>query len=207
MEDLLSTMLPRYVILLDKLVPSVNNWKQLAIRAMLHLLETINHGASQFQTNAKLVSAHLRLIDHVLKLIDQPILYNNLHATLSNTETIFISTAVNFLVNMINEPIILAHIKQCHVTPVFLRLTSCQYEPLVLNVYTLLAYTTHEEDIKAMDNPGRLLSIIIESLKTTLDQTPNKRTQIEQLLETLKGIIFIKFFLQVCIFHLRPCSA
>jgi hypothetical protein len=187
MEDLLSTMLPRYVTILDKLVPSVNNWKRSPIRAIYYLLETINHGAKKFQTNAKLVSAQLRLIDHVLKLIDQPILYNNLQETLANTETIFISTAVNFLVNMTKEPAILAHIKQCHVTAAFLRLTSCQYEPLVLNVYTLLAYTTHEEDIKAMRNPGRLLSTTVQSLKTTLNQSPKDENHEEQLLETLKG--------------------
>jgi hypothetical protein len=90
---------------------------------------------------------------------------------------------------MISEPAILAHIKQCQVADSFLRLTSCKYEPLVFNVYTLLAYTTREEDIKAMDNPGRLFNTIIESLKTTLNEKPENKTQIEQLLETLKGKI------------------
>jgi hypothetical protein len=95
--------------------------------------------------------------------------------------------AISFLVSMISEPAILAHIKQARVASMFLRLTSCEYETLVLNVYTLLAYATHEEDIQAMPNPGRLLSAIIETLKTTLDHTPEKTTNIEQLLATLKG--------------------
>ena len=194
MKNLLSTMLPQYVTLLNKLVPSARNWSQSVIRCVQYLLKTINHGANQFQINAKLVSGHLPLIDHVLKLLDEPIFYNNLHETSSNAEMSFVHIAISFLVNMISEPEILAHIKQSQVTRIFLRLTSCEYEPLVFNVYTLLAYTTHEEDIKAMKKPGRLLSTIIKSLKTTLDQTPNDESHIEQLLETLKGNQFVLFF-------------
>jgi hypothetical protein len=57
-------------------------------------------------------------------------------------------------------------------------------------VYTLLAYATHEEDIQAMPNPGRLLSTIIDTLMRTLEDTPSKTNNIEQLLETLKGDFF-----------------
>jgi thiamine kinase-like enzyme len=180
-------MLPQYVALLNKLVPSARNWSQSVIRCVQYLLKTTNHGANQFQINAKLVSGHLPLIDHVLKLLDEPIFYNNLSGTLSNVQMNFVYIAISFLVNMISEPEILAHIKQSQVTRIFLRLTSCEYEPLVFNVYTLLAYTTHEEDIKAMKNPGRFFATIIESLKTALNQKPEKRSQIEQLLETLRG--------------------
>ncbi|CAF2736925.1 unnamed protein product [Rotaria sp. Silwood2] len=189
MNNLLSTMLPQYVTLLDKIVPAVQNWKRAMTRSVQYLLKTINHGADQFQINAKLVSKHLSLIDHVLKLVNEPIFYNNLEETLSNSETNFMNTAISFLVNMISEPAILAQVKESQVTPVFLRLTSCQYKPLVLNVYTLLAYTTYEEDIKAMHDVGRLLATIIESLKIVLNRKPEKRTQVEQLLETLKGLV------------------
>ncbi|CAF3619897.1 unnamed protein product [Rotaria sordida] len=189
MESLLSIMLPQYMTLLNKIVPSAHNWNQSTTEAVDQLLQIINHGAHEFQINAKLVSGHLPLIDHVLKLVNEPIFYNNLQETLSNPETNFINTAISFLVNMIHEPAILAQIKESQVTPVFLRLISCKYEPLVLNVYTLLAYTTYEEDIKAMHNPGRLLAAIIQSLKATLNRKPEKRSQIEQLLETLKGLV------------------
>jgi hypothetical protein len=151
----------------------------------------INHGANQFQTNAKLVSSHLSLIDDVLKLVNEPILYNNLRETLSNLETTLMNTAISFLVNMISEPSILAHIKQSQVAGAFLRLTTCAYEPLVFNVYALLAYTTYEEDIKAMHNPGRLFATIIKSLKTAMKQTQSDKSHKEQLLETLKGNLFV----------------
>jgi len=187
MESLLSTMLPQYTESLDELVLFAHDWKRSMIRSVHHLLEIVNHGADQFQINSKLVRDHLSLIDDVLKLVDEPIFFNNLRERLSNIETIFMDTCISFLVNMISEPAILTHIKQCQVADTFLRLTSCKYEPLVFNVYTLLAYTTREEDIKAMYNPGRLLATILKALKTTLDRTPNDKSHIEQLLETLKG--------------------
>jgi hypothetical protein len=204
MESLFSTMLPQYVQLLDKLVSSAHNWTRTVIRCVHHLLEMINYGSDQFQTNAKLISGHLSLIDNVLKLVNEPIFYNNLHETLSNSETIFMNTSIKFLVNMISEPAILAHIKQCQVADSFLRLTSCKYEPLVFNVYTLLAYTTREEDIKAMYNPGRLFTTILKSLKTSLDQTPNDKSHIEQLLETLKGNQFCTYLVNTG-FQLSKC--
>jgi hypothetical protein len=198
MDSLLSIMLPQYITLLDKFVPSAHHWKQSMIQSMQYLLKTINHGANQFPTNAKHISYHLSLIDHVLKLVNEPIFYNNLRETLSNPETSLMDTAIRFLVNMMSEPTILAHIKQSHAATVFLRLTSCKYEPLLLNVYILLAYTTHEEDIKIMHNTDRLLITIIQSLKTTLNQKPERSTQIEQLLETLKGkkVLFHQRILQ-----------
>ncbi|CAF0891793.1 unnamed protein product [Rotaria sordida] len=189
MEKLLSTMLPQYAGLLDKVVPSAHNWKRSMIRSVQYLLKTINHGANQFQINAKLVKKHLPLIDHVLTLLDEPIFYNNLQETLSNPETVFVDTASSFLVDMTSEPTILAEINRSHMTPAFLRLTSCEYEPLVRNVHTLIAYTTREEDIKEMRNPGQLLETIMKSLKTTLDQPMEDRSDQEKLFETLKGLV------------------
>jgi hypothetical protein len=187
MENLLSFMLPQYAELFDQLVLLIHQWGRSMFRSVHHLLEMINHGANLYSTNAKLVSSHLSLIGNVLKLVNEPILYNNVHETLSDLETVLMNTAISFLVNMISEPSILAHIKQSQVTSVFLRLTTCAYEPLVFNVYALLAYTTHEEDIKAMHNPGRLLATTIESLRIALNGKREKKAQIEQLLETLKG--------------------
>jgi hypothetical protein len=180
-------MLPRYASVLSKKVSAVSSWKRAMIRSMVHLLKMINHGSGDLSVTARLVSGHLSVIDDVLKLLDAPNLYENIRSSSSNGETMLMNDAISFLVSMISEPAILAHIKQARVASMFLRLTSCEYETLVLNVYTLLAYATHEEDIQAMPNPGRLLSAIIETLKTTLDHTPEKTTNIEQLLATLKG--------------------
>ncbi|CAF2746617.1 unnamed protein product [Rotaria sp. Silwood2] len=112
------------------------------------------------------------------------------------------NTAISFLVNMISEPAILAQVKESQVTPVFLRLTSCQYKPLVINAYNLIADTTREEDIKEMDKPGQLLENIIDSLKTTLQQPSKDTSHHEQLLETLKGNQFCAYIFHTN-FHLE----
>lgn len=187
MDDLLSNMLPQYAQLLDRSIVSIHHWKRSMIRTVDHLLQLINHGARQSTTNAKHVSDHLSLIDNVLKLVNEPMLYSNLHETLSSPETSLMNTAISFLVNMISDSSILAHIKQAQVTHIFVRLTTCTYEPLVFNVYTLLAYITHEDDIRGLSNPGRLLTIAIQSLEKAIAENNEKTNQVEQLLETLKS--------------------
>ena len=194
MSSLLTTMLPHYASLLGKFVPSASRWKRPMLRVILHLLTLIAHGSSrQSSTTAQLVSRHLPVIDHVLRLVDEPTLYQSLGPSTSTSTSapslsaLVMETAVEFLVDMIGEPSILAHVKQRQATRAFLRLTTCAYEPVVLNAYSLLAYTTHEEDIKAMKDPGRLLSVIIGSLQSAVSRTPSNTTNIEQLLKTLKG--------------------
>ncbi len=183
MKNLLSTMLPKYIIILDRLVPLANRWNHSTIRAVNQILKIVNHGS----TNAKIVSEHLPFIDHVLKIIDVPKFYNNLQDRLSNRATSLINTAVSLLANMISEPTILAHIKQKQVTPLFLRLKSAPYEPIVYNIHTLLAYTTSEEDIKSMQNPGVLLATVVKALNIAVNQKSDNEHEVVQLLETLKG--------------------
>lgn len=191
MKNLLSTMLPQYTNLLDKIVLSVNKWKPSMIRAVQYLIEIIGHGSKQFQTNTKIISEHSSLIDSVMKLLNQPRLYNSLDDTLSSSESILINSIISFLTNIMKDPTVLAQIKQLNIAPILLRLTSCQNEHLAINLYTILASIACEDDIKAMENPGRLLEIIIKPLKTAIDQIPKDQTSIVQLLEMLKGKQFI----------------
>ncbi|CAF4195753.1 unnamed protein product [Rotaria sp. Silwood2] len=184
-NNLLSTMLPKYIYLLHKVIPYINEWSHAAFRAVNDILKIVNHRS----TNVEIVVANLPFIDHILTLINTQNLYNNLEETLSNPETNLMNTAVHFLANIVNEPTILGHIKQKNVTPSFLRLTSALYKPLQYNIYTLLANVASENDIKSMDNPGILLSTTLDSLKAAMDENPDDQRQIEQLLETLKGLL------------------
>lgn len=203
MNNLLSTMLPKYIEILDKLVPRANKWNRQTTRAVTQMFKLVNHGP----TNGKIVRDHLPFIDHILKIFDTPKFHNNPLKALSNRETNLINTAVSLLLNIINEPTIVTYIKQKHGSSSFLRLTSAQYEPLVFNVYTLLAYTTTENDIKSMHNPGILLSTVVKALQTTITENPNNEDEVIQLLETLKGnenrIIIMKKF---DLFFSRSCS-
>ncbi|CAF0826673.1 unnamed protein product [Adineta ricciae] len=189
MHTLLSTMLPHYVTMLDKAMPSCSHWSQSMIRCVDALLSMINHGTGEFDNNVKLVSEHLPLIDHVLRLVDEASLYENISETLSNGETLLLNSAMRFLVIMKNESNILAHMKESHKTESFLRLTSCRYEGIVLNAYTLLAHATHEDDIKTIPNLNEILGKILQSLKSTLKEKSDKKSQTKQLLSILKGLV------------------
>ncbi|CAM4836539.1 unnamed protein product [Rotaria magnacalcarata] len=188
MKDLLTAMLPKYITILNKIIPLVNDWKRPTIQAVNYLLQIIDHGADRFPKTAKFVSGNLKLIDHVLALINEPLFYDNLQKK-SSIKTNFMNTALEFLVNMISEPEILAHMKQASSAPIFLRLTSCKHKSLALHANNLLAYTIREEDIKAMPNSGLLLKKNIKILKTTINKKSDDHSNTEQLLETLRGLI------------------
>lgn len=183
MTNLLGQMLSQYTIILDRLRPPTLQWKRPVIRAVNHLLKIVNHGS----VNPNVIAGHIPFIDHVSTLIDTPTFYNQLRDTLSNPETHLIHIAVSLIANYINEPTVLAHIKQKNVTSSFLRFTSAKYEPLVYNVYTILAHTTSEDDIKSMQNPGVLLSTVVNRLKMEMEKPSGNQHQVVQLLEVLKG--------------------
>lgn len=208
MSSLLTTMLPHYASLLGKVVPSASQWKRPMLRVILHLLTLIAHGSSRpSSSTAQLVSRHLSVIDHVLRLVDEPTLYQSLGPSTSSLSSLVMETAVEFLVDMIGEPSILAHVKQRQATRSFLRLTTCENESVVLNAYSLLAYTTHEDDIKAMKDPGRLLSVIIGSLQSAVSRTPSNTMNIEQLLKTLKGTFPTCSLFSAAIECVEKCTA
>ncbi|UJR27658.1 hypothetical protein I4U23_008939 [Adineta vaga] len=198
MHQLLSTMLSHYVTILGQAMKSCAHWSQSMIRCVESILATINHGTHEFPNNVKMMSDHLALIDHVLKLLDEPILYNNVNETLSNGETMLLNSAMRFLVLMMSEPNVLAHMKESHAAQSFLRLTSCKNEGVVLNAYTLLANAIHEDDIKLMLNLDQLLAKIIQSLKLTLKEKSDKKNQTKQLLGILKGKNISELFRSVC---------
>ena len=176
-------MLPKYTKLLNQIMQSVHRWKHPMIRAVNHLLQIVNLGSN----NPNIISTHLSFIDHVLNIVNVPTLYNNLDKKSSNPETNLISTAINLLVNYIGEPTVLAHIKPKNVTSYFLRLSSAQYQPLVDNISTLLAYTASEDDIKSMPNPGVLLTRAVDGLTAEMQKEPINEERAVELIETLKG--------------------
>lgn len=184
MTDLLTKMLPKYVTILNQLKPSIQQWKRPVIRAVNYLFKIVNHGS----INSNVIAGHIPIIDHVLTVINTPLFYNNPQETISNPETHLIHTVVSLLANYINQPTVLAHIKQQHVTSSLLRFTSAEYQPIVYNIYTVLAHTISEDDIKSMQNPGILLSTAVNRLQGEIEKKSDNQDQVIQLLQVLKGI-------------------
>ncbi|CAF4027827.1 unnamed protein product [Rotaria sordida] len=162
MENLLSTMLPQCSELLRHLAPLAQKWSQPIMKATDQLLKM------------------------VLIILEQPIFDTNLHDELSDSTISLANTMVCFLRNMLNEPDIADRINQSEMVPTLNLLASSNNESLKLNVYNLIAYTAHANDVKEMANLGELLDTVFQSLKTLMNQKSNKTTEIEQLLDTLK---------------------
>ena len=184
MNELLVTMLPQYEQLLNRLMPSREQWSRPMIRAVNQIFRIVNHGLSDSTDNPKLLNDRLPLIDHALTLIDTSKFYGQVRKGPINVETSLVSTIVTFLDNLIHEPVLLEHIKAKQITTALLRLTESQCQPLV---YNLLAFTTNEESIKAMKNPGILLSKVVKSLKEAMAKGVDERNRTPELLEALKG--------------------
>ncbi|CAF1145701.1 unnamed protein product [Rotaria sordida] len=184
-NSLLSAMLPLYIDIFNKIIPQINEWTSSTFQAVNYLLKMVNHKSANIET----IIEHLPFIDHILTLVNTPKLYNNLEETLSNPETRLIDTAASFLAKIMDEPTILSYIKQKNVTSSFLRLTSVRYQPLHYNIHQILSQITSEKDIKSMANPGSLLSSTVQSLKTVINENRHDETHVEQLLDTLKGLV------------------
>jgi hypothetical protein len=188
MHTLLSTMLPKYVAVLGRvLVSSPQQWSESTMRCVETLLSMIAHGADQFADNRKIIGEHVAVVDHFLQLVDEPALCSKVRASTPTVEMMVMRSAMRLLVRLMGEPSVLSHLKERHAASIFLRLTTCADEVVVLNAYSLLAHTTNEEDIETMPGSDRLLQTIIQSLQATVNNTSGKTSETEQLLETLKG--------------------
>lgn len=187
-EQVLNNMILKYITLLENFTPSVSRWNRLISRSIYYLLLIMDHPASNVTDTRTLVSQHPALIQCLLRLLENLTRNKNSDAQRS---TVLIELITSFLVNMIVEPSILDQVKELPVTETFLRLTSSEDRKVALNAHTLIACATSEKDIESMKNPGRLLSIIIESLKHEVNQPPGQYKNIDQLLRILKGIYLL----------------
>lgn len=175
-------MLPKYNTLLGRLLPSVSVWKKPMIQSIEHLFLLVNHGSK----NSDVLTSHLSFIDHILKFIQNPFVLNKLPNQFSNSEIQLIDTTICLLSNCISNSTIVTHIKQKKMASCFLRYASAEDESIVYNTHTLLAYTTGDDDIQSMKDPGALLSTVFNALKHSVEENSSNNTQ---LLETMQVLV------------------
>ncbi|CAF0910631.1 unnamed protein product [Rotaria sordida] len=199
-EQVLKTMLPRYVSILDKNIKQIKKWHGPMMRSIRHLLTTLIFAEGYFTvylSNGSLGS----LINHLLYLISEPTLIKKLHNTPENQETLLIDAALRVFSVLIYEPDALDYIKICKSARIFRALTSISSESIVLNAYMMLASTIDKNDIKELNidlsqltfNILNLLYNAVESQnKTNLNDqvnTGNINRNIIQLAQILKSLI------------------
>jgi hypothetical protein len=197
-EQVLEIELPRYVSILDKHIKTIKQWNRPIMRAIHNLLITIIYAEGYFSSYTNNQSFR-SLIDHLLRILTEPRLINNIQPNSHNMETLIIDATLLVFSVLVYEPDALDYIKQRKPVGIFRQLTTTPYETIVLNAYMMLAYTMDENDVKSIqDNSSQLLPITLNLLKkaievrhqTNTDENVNREhidRNIIQLVETLKG--------------------
>jgi hypothetical protein len=192
-EQVLEVMLPRYVSILDEHMKTIKDWNRPIMRAIHNLIITIIYAEGYFSSYTKTASFR-ELINHILNILNEQKLIDKIQSNSNNIETLLIDATLVVFNVLIYESDALDYIKRCKPTEIFRQLTKTSNEIIVLNAYTMLAYTMDNNDIKILqDDLTQLLSTTINLLRKTIenpqqiDINQNIDRNILQLLETLKG--------------------
>jgi hypothetical protein len=197
-EQVFEKMLPRYVSILDKHMKTIKQWNRPMMRSVHNLIITIIYGEDYFSSRVNSESFR-SLIDHLLRLLNEPTLVSKISPDSNNVETLLIDATVIVFSILVYELDALEYIKQQKSAEIFRKLTTAPCETIVVNAYMLLAYTISDNDIKASQyDLSKLLSTTINLLRkviknrhgTNTNQNINQENldrNILQLVETLKG--------------------
>jgi hypothetical protein len=195
-------MLPRYVTILDKHIKTMNDWHHSIMRAMHYLLATLifAKGCFTLHINNQLIPS---LVNHLLRLLNEPILINNIRKIPTNPESLLINEVLLIFNALVFQPDALDYTQKCKPAMIFRQLISKPCETIVWNSYMMLAYTIDENDIKNLHNDlSQLLYTTVNLLHTATESRPqinnndNIDRNIMQLTKTLRGnnnIFFIIF--------------
>ena len=197
---ILDIMFPRYALLLDQHIQSINLWNPPLIHAIHHALIIIGYARSHYSSYA--TGQPLQwLIDHIIRIISEPSFRNEVNEKATTSGTLLIESALRTLTAFVREPDLLAYMKELKITSVFRALILLPNESIVLHAYVMLSYTLEEGDIKASEkDSGRLLSKIFDALRRELHSlsisTENEdvvERNISLLIEAVQGLLHSNF--------------
>lgn len=192
LRQYLSKVLSQFENLLGQVLVSINQWPRPVIRAVYQTSRLFHHACIDSSTNCELMSEHLVLIDHFLKIIYSLTAHVKIEERKLNTKGKLLDAAIDLLVVLIHRPAIVERIQAHKMSETFLRLQGAVHANLSQNSTTLLATTAREDDMKNIKNPSELLSNVVSSLKMSLDSKPSEASShppSEQTLETLKSLV------------------
>lgn len=185
-------MLPRYISILDKHITTVREWHSPMMRAIRYLLTTLVFAEGCFTLH--LTNRSLRsLVDHLLCIVEEPLLVENIDSNPKNQETLLVDSALAVFTVLVYEDDALSYIKKTKPVEIFQKLISTRCETIVLNAYMMLAYTMNERDIKRADVDLSLLTVtILNLLHNAIESSQHTNTENFdrdkiQLVEILKG--------------------
>lgn len=170
-------MLPRYLTILDQHMKTVDNWTRSTMRAIHNLLITVISAEEYFAFYAH--DPVLRLfIDHLIKIIGQPVLQQNILTDANSIQSLLIDTTLLLINIFINENDILDYIKQRQPGNVLRKLILAPRESIVFNSYYILSFTTEENDIDTSpEEYKQILANIIHLFHSTVIKFDDSKTQ------------------------------
>jgi hypothetical protein len=181
-EQILDTMIPRYALLLDQYIYSINQWNPLLIHVVHHIFLTVIY-AKGFYTLYATGQPIQWLIDHIIRILNESSFRKKVNEESTTPETILIDSALRTLTAFVHEPDLLAYLKHLKITSLFRSFILLSNESIVLHAYVMLSYTLEEDDIKASEkDSGRLLSNIFDSLRKKL-RLLSLSSQTEEIIE------------------------
>jgi len=195
-EQILSTMIPRYALLLDPHMNSISHWSSIFIHIVHHLLLTVIY-AKDFYTPYANGQPLQWLIDHIVHILNEESFRSKVDKKSVSPETMLIDSSIRSLTAFVHEPDLLVYIKSLKITSIFRSLIQLPNETIVLHAYVMLAYTLKEDDIKASEKEaGRLLSKILDTLRKKIKSlvNPHKNAQVIEkqmslLVEAFRGLV------------------
>jgi hypothetical protein len=198
MRNALEILLPRYVSIFDRHMPTIATWNRPVMRAIHNIVITLIYAEGCFSFYADSRSFRL-LINHLLSLLDQSTLLVKIHSSSNNIESLLIDATLVLFSVLVYEIETLDYIQQCKPIEIFRQLTFASRETIVLNAYVLFSYMIDEDYIRrSKEHFSQLTFNIVKLLQNSIDifhrtdqhdrmKRENIHRDIIQLIDTLTG--------------------
>ncbi|CAF1620634.1 unnamed protein product [Didymodactylos carnosus] len=175
--------------ILQRFTPKISKWTDVFIQYMSNFMTMLQYIV--FGDTRKLYShIHLKLIDHahiILNGFTLEKIENETH--LSN----LILYTVVYLYSLTFDPSLLTYIKQKSFISTLLKLIEVNNHRIQVNAYRTIATLMSEDDVKRLENPGKITQVFINYIELFIDNM-YKKTVLENTLLGLKSKLLKSFF-------------
>ncbi|CAF1545869.1 unnamed protein product [Didymodactylos carnosus] len=191
-NELGDTMLKRFEQVLCQLTQTVSKWNEATMKAVQYISYVLRR-FGEFNSTRQRLNGHLKIIDSLMIILNSSYLQIQVLKQEQNVETALIYAVIWVLSPLGDDLELTAYIKTNYNTQTFMTLTDAKYKPIRTYAYTILAFVMSEDDIKQLDDPGKITAVFIDFIKQAIDSqfqlSPGGK--LKNLLESLRGNIFL----------------
>ncbi|CAF1285868.1 unnamed protein product [Didymodactylos carnosus] len=190
-EVISNFLLPSYCLdILQRFTPIISTWTDEFIQCMSNFISMLQYIV--FGDSRKLYGhIHLRLIDYIyIILIEFTLEKIEKEAHLSN----LILYTIVYLYSLTFDPSLLTCIKlQQKFIQILLKLVEVNNHRIQVNAYRIIATIMSEDDVKRLENPGKITHVFIHYIELFIDNV-YRRTVLENTLLGLKSRLLLSFY-------------